>query len=105
MTQLPNYHIDTEPYYRPIGNEIALFEAAYADRLPMMLKGPTGCGKTRFIEHMAVEAGKTIDHGCLSRGHDGLRPCRTVSSRCLRNGLARRAADPCGPAGRDLLSG
>ena len=36
-----------------MGNEIALFEAAYQARMPMMLKGPTGCGKTRFIEYMA----------------------------------------------------
>jgi nitric oxide reductase NorQ protein len=41
------------PYYAPQGNEIALFEAAYSRRLPVMLKGPTGCGKTRFLEHMA----------------------------------------------------
>ncbi len=45
--------IDTEPYYEPIGDEIALFEAAWASTLPVLLKGPTGCGKTRFIEHMA----------------------------------------------------
>jgi nitric oxide reductase NorQ protein len=51
--ELDAYLIKEEPYYRPIGKEIALFEAAYADRMPMMLKGPTGCGKTRFIEHMA----------------------------------------------------
>lgn len=50
---LSSYLITAEPYYRPVGNEVALFEAAYATRLPMMLKGPTGCGKTRFIEHMA----------------------------------------------------
>lgn len=41
------------PYYEPQGNEIAVFEAAYARRLPVMLKGPTGCGKTRFLEFMA----------------------------------------------------
>ncbi len=45
--------IDAEPYYEPCANEIALFEAAYASQLPVLLKGPTGCGKTRFIEHMA----------------------------------------------------
>jgi len=44
---------DSEPYYEPIGEEIALFEAAYASCLPVLLKGPTGCGKTRFVEHMA----------------------------------------------------
>lgn len=45
--------IKTEPYYEATGNEIALFEAAHASQLPVLLKGPTGCGKTRFIEHMA----------------------------------------------------
>ncbi len=43
----------SEPYYRPVGDEIALFEAAYRNRMPIMLKGPTGCGKTRFVEYMA----------------------------------------------------
>jgi nitric oxide reductase NorQ protein len=47
------YRVDREPFYQASGNEVGLFEAAYARRLPMMLKGPTGCGKTRFIEHMA----------------------------------------------------
>ena len=51
--QLEDYFITDEPYYRPVGDEVSLFEAAYARRMPMMLKGPTGCGKTRFIEHMA----------------------------------------------------
>ena len=46
---------DTVPYYEPQGNEIAIFEAAYKKRLPVMLKGPTGCGKTRFLEYMAFE--------------------------------------------------
>jgi nitric oxide reductase NorQ protein len=47
------YRIPAEPYYRAVGDEVALFTAAYRDRLPVMLKGPTGCGKTRFIEYMA----------------------------------------------------
>ena len=42
-----------EPYYRPLGDEVALFEAAAGQRLPVLLKGPTGCGKTRFVHHMA----------------------------------------------------
>lgn len=42
-----------EPYYRGVGNEVELFAAAMARNLPMLLKGPTGCGKTRFVEHMA----------------------------------------------------
>lgn len=43
----------TAPYYEPLGREIELFEMCYARGLPVMLKGPTGCGKTRFVEHMA----------------------------------------------------
>jgi nitric oxide reductase NorQ protein len=54
------YRIEAEPYYRATGDEIALFEAAYSDRLPVMLKGPTGCGKTRFVEHMAWRLGKPL---------------------------------------------
>ncbi len=46
---------EISPYYEPQGNEIAVFEAAYRRRLPVMLKGPTGCGKTRFLEHMAFQ--------------------------------------------------
>ncbi|RYF72268.1 MAG: CbbQ/NirQ/NorQ/GpvN family protein, partial [Comamonadaceae bacterium] len=41
------------PWYLPVGDEVQVFEAAYRARLPVLLKGPTGCGKTRFIEHMA----------------------------------------------------
>jgi nitric oxide reductase NorQ protein len=45
--------IEREPYYEPLGREIELFEAAYATQIPVLLKGPTGCGKTRFMEYMA----------------------------------------------------
>jgi nitric oxide reductase NorQ protein len=51
--RLEPYFIESEPYYRPVSQEVALFEAAYARRMPLILKGPTGCGKTRFVEHMA----------------------------------------------------
>ena len=47
------YRIENEPYYRAVAGEIELFEAAFANHLPVLLKGPTGCGKTRFMEHMA----------------------------------------------------
>jgi nitric oxide reductase NorQ protein len=50
---LDAYRIETEPYYRASGDEVTIFTAAYGARLPVMLKGPTGCGKTRFVEHMA----------------------------------------------------
>ena len=47
------YFITEEPYYEPVGDELTVFEAAYRNQLPVLLKGPTGCGKTRFMEHMA----------------------------------------------------
>jgi nitric oxide reductase NorQ protein len=53
-TLVPEEHfIQEQPYYEPIGSEIAIFEAAYQNGLPVLLKGPTGCGKTRFMEFMA----------------------------------------------------
>jgi nitric oxide reductase NorQ protein len=48
------------PYYEAQGNEIAVFEAAWQRRLPVMLKGPTGTGKTRFLEHMAWRLGRPL---------------------------------------------
>ena len=57
---LAQYRIEREPYYRAVADEVALFKAAYAARMPMMLKGPTGCGKTRFIEHMAWRLGRPL---------------------------------------------
>lgn len=53
MDTLEEWYIAAEPYYAPQGAEVALFAAAYAARLPVMLKGPTGCGKSRFVEYMA----------------------------------------------------
>ncbi len=50
---LESWRITAEPYYQPAANEVALFESAYARRLPLLLKGPTGCGKTRLVEYMA----------------------------------------------------
>lgn len=50
----------TIPHYHPVGEECALFEAAQANRLPLLLKGPTGCGKTRFVEHMAAKTGRKL---------------------------------------------
>jgi nitric oxide reductase NorQ protein len=50
---IEEYRAVSEPYYLEVAREIELFEAAYAARLPVMLKGPTGSGKTRFVEHMA----------------------------------------------------
>lgn len=54
------YKVGNEPYYLPINQEVELFEAAYAAKLPVMLKGPTGCGKTRFVEYMAHKMNRPL---------------------------------------------
>ncbi len=60
MTDAQQYTIEKEPFYHATGEEIALYEAAYAARLPVMVKGPTGCGKSRFVEYMAWKLGKPL---------------------------------------------
>jgi nitric oxide reductase NorQ protein len=56
-TSLPE---EDEPYYVPLGNEVTIFNRCHAGRLAVMLKGPTGCGKTRFVEHMAWRLGRPL---------------------------------------------
>ena len=67
---IEEYHLKEEPYYVPVGDEIELFEAAYKQRLPLIFKGPTGCGKTRFVEYMAYRLG--IELTKVSKSEDGL---------------------------------
>lgn len=59
-TNVEQYRVTNEPYYRPVADEVDLYEAAYAARMPMMLKGPTGCGKSRFVEYMAWKLKKPL---------------------------------------------
>lgn len=54
------YRVKKEPYYEPVAEEVELYEAAYGARMPMMLKGPTGCGKSRFVEYMAWKLDKPL---------------------------------------------
>ena len=54
------YHFTKEPYYLPVNDEVELFEAAYMQKIPVLFKGPTGCGKTRFIEYMSYKLGRPL---------------------------------------------
>lgn len=67
-----NFKIEHEPFYLPQGEEIELFEAAYRNKLPVMLVGPTGSGKTRLVEHMAWKLDRPLYtvacHSDLSAG-------------------------------------
>ncbi len=60
MIDTEQYKITEQPFYEAQADEVALYEAAYAARLPVMIKGPTGCGKSRFIEHMAWKLDKPL---------------------------------------------
>ncbi|MBI5897631.1 MAG: CbbQ/NirQ/NorQ/GpvN family protein [Rhodocyclales bacterium] len=60
MSSKEHFLINNQPFYRPQGNEVVLYAAAYAARLPVMVKGPTGCGKSRFVEYMAWKLGRPL---------------------------------------------
>lgn len=77
------YFIESEPYYEATGDEIAIFEAAYLNKLPILLKGPTGCGKTRFMEYMAWRLKRPlITVSC----HDDLTASDLVGRFLVKNG-------------------
>jgi nitric oxide reductase NorQ protein len=57
---ISQYKINEEPFYEAQSNEVELYQAAYNARLPVMVKGPTGCGKSRFVEHMAWKLDKPL---------------------------------------------
>jgi MoxR-like ATPase len=99
---IEEYTVTEEPLSRHEKRDRTL-EAAYAARLPVMLKGPTGCGKTRFVEHMAWRLNRPlITVAC----HEDLSATDLVGRflRRRRNHLARRPANCGGEKRRDLLS-
>ncbi|POF30499.1 CbbQ/NirQ/NorQ/GpvN family protein [Roseibium marinum] len=71
------------PFYRPVGNECTVFETAHANGLPLLLKGPTGCGKTRFVEHMAARLGRPLYTVAC---HDDLSAADLIGRYLLRGG-------------------
>jgi nitric oxide reductase NorQ protein len=79
--QVEEYAAHGEPYYLEVGDEIGLFEAAYEQRVPVLLKGPTGCGKTRFVEYMAYKLGRPITRVSNEGGREveGRAPLITVA--------------------------
>ena len=91
------------PYYVPVGDEEQVFKAAFRQGLSVLLKGPTGCGKTRFVEAMAHDLDRPlITVAC----HDDLTTADLVGRYLLQGGettLGRRPADPGRARGRDLL--
>ncbi len=82
---LDAYQIDTEPFYLSTGQEIAIAEAAYHDGAPLLLKGPTGCGKTRFMQYLAWRLRRPlVTVSC----HDDLSTSDLVGRYLIRSGEA-----------------
>jgi nitric oxide reductase NorQ protein len=54
---IEEYLLENEPFYLAVNDEVEIFEAAYSQKIPVLLKGPTGCGKTRFVEYMSWKLG------------------------------------------------
>ncbi len=86
------------PFYIPVGDEELVFKAAYGQQLSVMLKGPTGCGKTRFVQAMAHELGRTlITVSC----HDDLTTADLVGRFLLEGGETRWVDGPLTRAVRE----
>ncbi|MBC8207979.1 MAG: CbbQ/NirQ/NorQ/GpvN family protein [Desulfobulbaceae bacterium] len=83
--RLDEHRIICEPFYLPLGNEIAIASAAYSSSLPLLLKGPTGCGKTRFMEYLAWKLDRPlVTVSC----HDDLSTSDLVGRYLIRSGEA-----------------
>lgn len=95
--ELQEYRIENEPYYAELDNEIELFEASYNNHIPVLLKGPTGCGKTRFMEYMAWRLGRPlITVSC----HDDLTAADLVGRFLIVGGETRWSDGPLARAVR-----
>lgn len=83
--RLEEHRIEQEPFYLPLGQEVQLAEAAYESKLPLLLKGPTGCGKTRFMQYLAWK----IDRPLITVScHDDLSTADLVGRYLIRGGEA-----------------
>lgn len=79
-TRVEEYSVDEEPFYVPLADEVDVFEAAYRQRVPVLLKGPTGTGKTRFVEYMAWRLSAV--HGAGRKNDDGTSHLPLVTVAC-----------------------
>jgi nitric oxide reductase NorQ protein len=75
--------VSSAPFYRPVGDEVEVFRAAARRGLPVLLKGPTGCGKTRFVEAMAHELGRDL---ITVAGHEDMTSADLVGRFLLKGG-------------------
>jgi len=86
------------PFYHPLGNEIQLFEHAYQHQLPVLIKGPTGCGKTRFVTYMAAKLGRPLYTVAC---HDDLTAADLVGRHLIGDGVTYWSDGPLTRAVRE----
>lgn len=86
------------PFYLPQGDEISVFQAAYDNQLPVLLKGPTGCGKTRFVAHMAAQLGRPLYTVAC---HDDLSAADLIGRYLLKGGETQWVDGPLTRAVRE----
>ena len=79
---IEEYFLKEEPFYVPVGDEIELFTAAYHQRIPILFKGPTGCGKTRFVEFMSWKLGTNLTKVNKSEGDSSQQNIPLVTIAC-----------------------
>ncbi|MFL2746588.1 MAG: CbbQ/NirQ/NorQ/GpvN family protein [Dehalococcoidia bacterium] len=79
---IEEYFLKEEPFYVPVGDEIELFTAAYHQRIPILFKGPTGCGKTRFVEFMSWKLGTNLTKVNKSAGDSSQQNIPLVTIAC-----------------------
>ena len=90
--------MSNEPFYKPHSNEIELFEHAYRNQLPLLIKGPTGCGKTRFVAHMAAKLDRPLYTVAC---HDDLTAADLVGRHLIGDGLTYWSDGPLSRAVRE----
>jgi nitric oxide reductase NorQ protein len=76
-----SFRIEQKPFYLPIRDEVEIFERAWAEQIPLLLKGPTGCGKTRFVEYMTWALGQKLIR--LTKSQNNL----NVEEKDFKNGV------------------
>jgi len=91
QSDIAPFYLGKEPFYQPIGDEVDLFRAAFKAQRPVLLKGPTGCGKSRFVAHMAYHLKRPlITVAC----HEDLTASDLVGRYLLKGGETRWSDGP-----------
>jgi len=83
MENQQDYRITQKPFYLPIADEVEVFERAWAEQIPLLLKGPTGCGKTRFVEFMVYSLGQKYLRATQSKGLSAKKNDKSGGVGCL----------------------